>query len=98
MAVLGKKLGATKKNSNNLNSALAVSKIKIYKRFQEVIKKHNDLKEKLFQSQNLELENIPYNEMKRKSVKYLERWSEVKEKLFKAWTAKPDIWDFSLKS
>lgn len=92
VAVQGKKLGVTKKKLNSLSSALTVSKVQIYGRFQEVLNKHTELKEQLIQFKNMD--SIPYDEMKKKSAKYLRKWSELKERFFKIWTVKPDIWNF----
>lgn len=40
------------------------------------------------------IEGIPYNEMKKKSKRYIEKWEMVKNQVFGTWTVKPDIWNF----
>ncbi|XP_052740520.1 tRNA-specific adenosine deaminase 1 isoform X2 [Bicyclus anynana] len=94
VAVQGKKLGVTKKKANDLSSSLSISKYKLYKKFLELLNTNKELKENICGTEPVE--NIPYNEMKRKAIQYQEQWSETKEVFFKSWTLKPDIWNFCI--
>ncbi|CAH0725196.1 unnamed protein product, partial [Brenthis ino] len=96
VAVHGLKLGVTKKKANSANSSLCISKYNLYKKFHEVILKSKELKTNICSSEPLS--NIPYNEMKKKSVKYQSQWSKIKEGFFKTWTMKPDMWNFTIKN
>ncbi|XP_047984175.1 tRNA-specific adenosine deaminase 1 [Leguminivora glycinivorella] len=91
VAVQGRKLGVTKKKAKSLSSSLFISKYNIYKRFLNVLNRTDDVKKSL----GLEkLQDVPYNEMKRKSKRYLDQWELVKDIFFKSWTKKPDMWNF----
>ncbi|XP_026737239.1 tRNA-specific adenosine deaminase 1-like [Trichoplusia ni] len=92
VAVQGKKLGATKKNALLPRSSLCISKYKLYKKFLQILNKNEVLKKKICGEENIEC--IPYNKMKRKSTRYIAKWSKIKEKFFKTWTIKPDMWGF----
>ncbi|KAJ0178883.1 hypothetical protein K1T71_005658 [Dendrolimus kikuchii] len=92
VAVQGKKLGITKKGANSLNSSLGISKYNLYKTFFDILNLDDNIRERIVG--NDDTVNISYNNMKGKSKKYLENWLLVKEKVFKTWTVKPDIWNF----
>lgn len=93
VAVQGRKLGVTKKKAKSLSSSLFISKYNIYKKFQSVLNRS----EKVKKSIGLQtLKDVPYNEMKRKSKRYLSQWELVKDIFFKSWTKKPDMWNFCI--
>lgn len=94
MAVQGTKLGVTKKNASSPINSLCISKYNLYKRFLDILANNKELKKTILN--DVDLNSVPYNEMKRKSSVYLKRWAEVKNKFFKMWTVKPDIWDFCI--
>ncbi|KAL4706612.1 hypothetical protein ACJJTC_009024, partial [Scirpophaga incertulas] len=93
VAVHGRKLGLTKKKAISPSNSLCITKYNLYKRFQHLILQ-KDL-QNIFNLQSIE--NITYNEMKRKSHRYIEKWTIVKKNFFKTWTCKPDIWGFCLR-
>ncbi|XP_073942372.1 adenosine deaminase, tRNA-specific 1 [Choristoneura fumiferana] len=93
VAVQGRKLGVTKKKLKLFNNSLCISKYNIYQRFENIINQNEELK-KLINAEDVR--SIPYNAMKRKSIRYLEKWELVKKVFFKAWTKKPDMWNFSV--
>lgn len=88
----GKKLGATKKNALLPRSSLCISKYKLYRKFLHILNNNEDLKQNICGEENIEC--IPYNRMKRKSTRYIAKWSKIKEKFFKTWTIKPDMFGF----
>ncbi|KAG6444158.1 hypothetical protein O3G_MSEX003267 [Manduca sexta] len=92
VAILGKKLGVTKKKSNLLSSSLCISKHNLYKRFLGVLLKIEELKESVIGAEDVA--SIPYNVMKKKSENYVSKWLMVKDNFFKTWTTKPDFWNF----
>ena len=92
VAVQGRKLGVTLKKALSPACSLCISKYNLYKKFLHILHNNEDLKQ-IICGQD-EIERIPYNEMKNKSKKYFEKWLDVKEKFFKTWTIKPDMWDF----
>ncbi|CAB3238973.1 unnamed protein product [Arctia plantaginis] len=92
VAVLGKKLGVTKKRANLPSSSLCISKYNIYRTFLNIVKSDPDLKRVLCDQENVD--SIPYNLMKSKSTRYRDRWRALKCNFFKTWTVKPDMWDF----
>ncbi|CAH0605843.1 unnamed protein product [Chrysodeixis includens] len=94
VAVQGKKLGATKKNASLPRSGLCISKFWLYKRFVNILNNNEDFKLKICGAENIEC--VPYNKMKRKSTRYITKWSKIKEKFFKTWTTKPDMWNFCI--
>lgn len=96
MAVQGKKLGVTKKKACSPTNSLCISKFNIYNRFLNILRNNKELKNTFLV--DVALDSVPYNEMKQKATDYLERWVEVKEKFFKTWTVKPDMWDFCISS
>ncbi|XP_026755569.1 tRNA-specific adenosine deaminase 1 [Galleria mellonella] len=91
VAVQGKKLGVTKKAAKSLTKSLCISKYNIYQRFQNHLHKNKMIKENIFNNDPVD---IPYNQMKAKATRYEKSWLNVKQKLFKTWTVKPDIWNF----
>ncbi|OWR52777.1 putative adenosine deaminase acting on tRNA [Danaus plexippus plexippus] len=93
VAVQGVKLGLTKKRANSLNHCLSICKYSLYRIFLEILEKNHDLKKIICCE---ELKDIPYNKMKRKAILYQEKWTEIKDNFFKAWTVKPDIWNFCI--
>ncbi|XP_041970970.1 tRNA-specific adenosine deaminase 1 [Aricia agestis] len=95
VTVQGKKLGVTKKKENSPSSFLSVCKYSLFKKFQEVLNENEDLKSDLLVDKKIE--NIKYNEVKNLSQKYMESWKLTKESIFKTWTKKPDMWNFSIK-
>lgn len=94
VAVQGKKLGVTKKGSSSHNNLVCISKYKLYTQFIDILNLDFKIKERIVGDNDML--SIPYNTMKWKSKKYFENWSLVKEKVFKTWTVKPDIWNFCL--
>ncbi|XP_038220145.1 tRNA-specific adenosine deaminase 1 [Zerene cesonia] len=96
VAVQGKKLGVTKKNENILGNYLSICKFNLFKKFQSILNENEEWKQRVCGSD--QVENTPYNEMKRKSTRYIYRWNEVKESFFKIWTRKPDIFTFKVMS
>ncbi|XP_011551678.3 tRNA-specific adenosine deaminase 1 [Plutella xylostella] len=95
VAVHGRKLGVTKKKLNSLSSALSISKFKLFHKFQHVMAK---FEHKNVILQDKDAENITYGEMKKMSVEYLKKWYDVRDKFFKIWTVKPDMWNFTIKN
>ncbi|XP_049870183.1 tRNA-specific adenosine deaminase 1 [Pectinophora gossypiella] len=95
VAVQGRKLGLTKKKAGLRAHSLSVSKYKLYERLLNILLSNTELRLNILG--DVCLENVPYNQMKMKSKKYYEKWMKVKENFFKAWTVKPDIWDFCVK-
>ncbi|CAG4915915.1 unnamed protein product [Colias eurytheme] len=94
VAVQGKKLGVTKKKENEPGNYLSICKYNLFKKFQDILNKNEEWKQRVCGSD--QLENIQYNEMKRKSKRYIYRWNDVKESFFKIWTRKPDIFTFKV--
>ncbi|CAK1546143.1 unnamed protein product [Leptosia nina] len=94
VAVQGKKLGVTKKQKQSLCIYLCICKYNLYKRFQEILVKNKTWCEEICGSTSLQ--NICYNEMKQKSVKYNNKWKEIKHSFFQRWTVKPDIFAFKV--
>lgn len=92
VAVQGKKLGVIKQRAASTSSFLCISKYNLYKNFICILISNTKIKQKIVGEENVY--NIPYNEMKRKSKKYLENWLIVKDSVFKSWTTKPDMWNF----
>lgn len=79
-----------------MKSSLYISKYNLYKKFQEVLEKNNEIQISI--CGNEPPGDIPYNQMKKKSTEYQENWNKIKESFFKLWTVKPDIFDFTLNS
>lgn len=94
VAVQGRKLGLTKKKAILPGSSLCISKYNIYRKFINLLNTNPTLKRRLC-DQN-DVNTIPYNIMKKKSTRYMQKWLEVKNNFFKTWTVKPDMWDFSI--
>lgn len=82
------------KKTTSPGCSLCISKYNLYKKFLHIINRNEDLKQKICGQDNID--KIPYNKMKRKSTNYIEQWLNVKEKFFKTWTNKPDMWDFCI--
>ncbi|KAJ8727499.1 hypothetical protein PYW07_001618 [Mythimna separata] len=95
VAVQGRKLGVTVKKALSPACSLCISKYHLYKKFLQILNNNDDLKQKICGQDKIE--SIPYNIMKKKSIKYFEKWLDVKENFFKTWTIKPDMWDFCVK-
>ncbi|XP_047510074.1 tRNA-specific adenosine deaminase 1 [Pieris napi] len=94
VVVQGKKLGVTRKKENCPNNYLCISKYNLYKAFIEILDNNN----KLYKiCENEDINNIAYNDMKRRSTKYITKWLEIKQSFFKRWTTKPDIFNFKIK-
>lgn len=96
VAVMGKKLGVTKKNKNSEASSLCISKKSLFKRFLCILKKEATLK--IVICPELNLEDAQYDHVKSKSKDYLSKWMLVKEKFFKAWNVKPKMWNFYIEN
>ncbi|XP_028025904.1 tRNA-specific adenosine deaminase 1 [Bombyx mandarina] len=96
VAVQGRKLGLTKKGKSiSPDASLIISKYNIYKTFLKLLNRNKELKVSIFGNESIE--NIPYNKMKIKSKQYRDRWENLKEKFFRIWTVKADMWDFCVK-
>uniref|UniRef100_A0A2H1VND2 tRNA-specific adenosine deaminase 1 n=1 Tax=Spodoptera frugiperda TaxID=7108 RepID=A0A2H1VND2_SPOFR len=94
VAVQGRKLGVTVKKATSPACSLCISKYNLYKKFLHILNTNEDLKQRICNQDKIE--TIPYNKMKRKSIIYYEKWLDIKEKFFKTWTVKPDMWDFCI--
>ncbi|XP_047022762.1 tRNA-specific adenosine deaminase 1 [Helicoverpa zea] len=92
VAVQGRKLGVTVKKAISPACSLNISKYNLYKQFLKTLNTNEELKQKICGQE--QIESIPYNKMKKKSTRYYEKWLDVKEKFFRTWTVKPDMWDF----
>ncbi|XP_063824526.1 tRNA-specific adenosine deaminase 1 [Ostrinia nubilalis] len=90
VACFGIRRGTTKKHINYERTFLSICKYVLYQRFVEVLL----LLDKDTVPGTEAVLTIPYNKMKRKNKWYYEKWEIVKEVFFKAWTKKPDMWDF----
>lgn len=74
-------------------NSLCISKYNIYQKFQNIINQNEELKKYI---DTEDARRVSYNAMKRKSLRYLEKWELVKKVFFKAWTKKPDMWNFNV--
>ncbi|KAI5646528.1 adenosine-deaminase (editase) domain-containing protein [Phthorimaea operculella] len=92
VAVQGKKLGLTKKQAGLSKYSLCISKYKLYERFLQILHENDQIKNEILK--DCALNNIPYNEMKRKAIEYNDLWQKVKNEFFGSWTVKPDMWNF----
>ncbi|XP_017859718.1 PREDICTED: tRNA-specific adenosine deaminase 1 isoform X3 [Drosophila arizonae] len=88
IAVNGKRQGVTKQRLNTMQSALEVSKYKLFINFMDLLSGCSEVREKL----GLKLEEVKYlsySELKALSKDYQLAWQQLKSKYFKLWTTKP---------
>ncbi|VVC97599.1 unnamed protein product, partial [Leptidea sinapis] len=78
------------------NFYLRICKYNLYKSFQNILMRNKIIEERICKAENLE--DIPYNRMKRKAITYNDKWAEVKKNFFKIWPTKPDMFDFCIKN
>lgn len=84
----GKKLGITKKNASSDKAALLISKKHLFSKFVSLFDLLNEtLRENLKKS--CDSKNLSYIKIKKSSLRYYQKWNNVKKNFFKSWPKKP---------
>lgn len=88
VAVNGKRLGATKKNSAKISGRLFISKIELLRCYVNILKKCND-KLRLLPN-DTDFNVLEYYDAKNIAIDYQTAWMDLKQQYFGIWSTKPN--------